>query len=45
MDPNNLGLYSHKNKLDNKTLDMFSNGIHTSLYCTVNDFQELATSV
>ena len=38
MDPNNLELYSHKSKLDNKTLDMFSNRMHTLLYCTVNDF-------
>ena len=32
---NNLGLYTHKNKLDNKTLARQTN---ISLYITVNDF-------
>ena len=42
---NNLGLYSNKKKLDSKTLDIFSNRKHISLYFTVIEFQELATSV
>ena len=38
MSQNNLGLYTCKTKVDNKTLDIFSNRTNISLYITVNNF-------